>query len=43
MLQDLVMAAFTDGMAKVKDEITAEAGAMAGGLNLSGFPGLGVQ
>ena len=39
MLQDLIMAAFTDGMAKVKDAITGEVGAMTGGLNLAGFPG----
>jgi DNA-binding YbaB/EbfC family protein len=41
MLQDLVMAAFTDGMAKVKEAITSEVGAMTGlggGLDLSGFP-----
>jgi DNA-binding YbaB/EbfC family protein len=45
MLQDLVMAAFTDGMTKVKEAITVEAAAMTGGLippgglNLPGFPG----
>jgi len=39
MLQDLVMAAFTDGMSKVREAISSEVGAMAGGLNLSGFPG----
>jgi len=33
MLQDLVMAAFTDGMTKVKDAIASQAGAM-------GFPGV---
>jgi len=32
MLQDLVMAAFTDGMTKVKEAIAGQAGAM-------GFPG----
>ena len=32
MLQDLVMAAFTDGMAKVRESISREVGAM-------GFPG----
>ena len=37
MLQDLIMAAFTDGMTKVKDEINSEVGAMAGGLNIPGF------
>jgi len=40
MLQDLVMAAFTDGMAKVKERITSELGGMTGGLNLPGFPGM---
>jgi len=39
MLQDLIMAAFTDGMAKVKEEINGQVGAMAGGLNMAGFPG----
>ena len=38
MLQDLIMAAFTDGMAKIRDAISGQVGAMAGGLNLSGFP-----
>jgi DNA-binding protein YbaB len=40
MLQDLIMAAFTDGMAKVKDVINSEVGVMTGGLNLAGFPGI---
>jgi DNA-binding YbaB/EbfC family protein len=40
MLEDLIMAAFTDGMAKVKDTITNEASAMTGGLNIPGFPGV---
>jgi len=39
MLQDLVMAAFTDGMAKVKEVISSEVGAMTGGVNIPGFPG----
>ncbi|MCL2720557.1 MAG: YbaB/EbfC family nucleoid-associated protein [Treponema sp.] len=39
MLQDLIMAAFTDGMAKVKDAISSEVGAMTGGMNMAGFPG----
>ena len=39
MLQDLIMAAFTDGMAKVKELISSEAAAMTGGLNIPGFPG----
>jgi len=45
MLQDLVLAAFTDGMAKVKEAISGEAAAMTGGLippgglNIPGFSG----
>jgi len=39
MLQDLILAAFTDGMAKVKEAIGSEVGAMTGGMNLTGFPG----
>jgi DNA-binding YbaB/EbfC family protein len=40
MLQDLIIAAFNDSMAKVKETINREVGAMAGGLNLPGFPGV---
>jgi len=40
MLQDLVMAAFTDGMTKVKEAVSSEAAAMTGGLNIPGFPGV---
>jgi len=39
MLQDLIVAAFNDGMAKVKEEIGSEVGAMTG-MNGQGFPGL---
>ena len=39
MLQDLIMAAFTDGMTKVKEAVSGETAAMAGGLNIPGFPG----
>jgi DNA-binding YbaB/EbfC family protein len=39
MLQDLIMAAFTDGLAKVREKISGEAAAMTGGLNIPGFPG----
>jgi DNA-binding YbaB/EbfC family protein len=39
MLQDLIMAAFTDGMAKTKEAVSAEAAMMTGGLNIPGFPG----
>jgi len=40
MLQDLIMAAFTDSMTKVKEAINNEVGAMTGGLNIPGFPGI---
>jgi DNA-binding YbaB/EbfC family protein len=42
MLQDLIMAAFSDGMAKIKETISGEVGTMTGGLNLSGLgiPGI---
>ena len=39
MLQDLIMAAFTDCSAKIKEAINSEVGVMTGGLNLTGFPG----
>jgi len=39
MLQDLIMAAFTDGMTKVKTAVSGEAAAITGGLNIPGFPG----
>ncbi|MCL2808576.1 MAG: YbaB/EbfC family nucleoid-associated protein [Treponema sp.] len=39
MLQDLIMAAFTDGMAKVKEAISSEVGALTGGVNMANFPG----
>jgi DNA-binding YbaB/EbfC family protein len=39
MLQDLIMAAFTDGIVKVKGAINSELGAMTGGINIPGFPG----
>jgi DNA-binding YbaB/EbfC family protein len=39
MLQDLVMAAFTDGMDKIRETVNREVGAMTGGLNIPGFPG----
>jgi len=40
MLQDLIVAAFNDSMAKVKETINKEVGVMAGGLNIPGFPGV---
>lgn len=36
MLQDLIMAAFTDGMTKVKEAMSREVGSMAGGMNIPG-------
>jgi hypothetical protein len=38
LLQDLIVAAFNDGLSKVKEEIGSEVGAMTG-LNIPGFPG----
>jgi len=35
MLQDLIMAAFTDGMTRVKEAISSQVGGMAGGLNFT--------
>jgi len=40
MLQDLIMAAFTDGLAKVREEVNSQVSAITGGLNISGFPGV---
>ncbi|MDR1251473.1 MAG: YbaB/EbfC family nucleoid-associated protein [Treponema sp.] len=40
MLQDLVTAAFSSGLEKVKEAINKEMGAMAGGIDLSGISGL---
>jgi len=41
MLQDLIVAAFNDGMSKVKEQIGSEVGAMTGlnGLNIPGLMG----
>ena len=39
MLQDLVMAALSNSLEKVRESINAEMGAMAGGLTGMGFPG----
>jgi DNA-binding YbaB/EbfC family protein len=44
MLQDLVAAAFSSGMEKIKEAINREMGAMSAGMGipgLSGFPGAG--
>ena len=40
MLQDLVMAAFTNGLEKVKEAISKEMGAAAGGMGIPGLSGL---
>jgi DNA-binding YbaB/EbfC family protein len=40
MVQDLVMAAFSSGLEKVKEAISAEMGAAAGGLGIPGLSGL---
>lgn len=40
MLGDLVMAAFSDAMEKVRDSISREMGSLAGGLNIPGLSGL---
>ncbi|MDR2159739.1 MAG: YbaB/EbfC family nucleoid-associated protein [Treponema sp.] len=38
MLQDLVAAAFTDGIEKIRGLFNQEMGAMTGGLGITGFP-----
>jgi DNA-binding YbaB/EbfC family protein len=40
MLQDLITAAFTDGMAKIRERINREMGAFAGGLGITGMSGI---
>jgi DNA-binding YbaB/EbfC family protein len=39
MLQDLVAAAFTSGIEKIRERLNQEMGAMAGGLGIAGIPG----
>ncbi|MDR2068323.1 MAG: YbaB/EbfC family nucleoid-associated protein [Spirochaetaceae bacterium] len=39
MLQDLIIAAFTAAMEKIKEAVNAEMGALAGGMGITGFPG----
>jgi DNA-binding YbaB/EbfC family protein len=39
LLQDLVAAAFTNAMEKIRETISAGVGSMTGGLDLSGIPG----
>ena len=47
LLEDLIKSAFTDGIEKIREAISQELGAMAGGLgipNLGGlFPGFGAS
>jgi DNA-binding YbaB/EbfC family protein len=38
MLQDLIAAAFTDGMGKIRERINQEMGALTGGLSIPGMP-----
>jgi DNA-binding YbaB/EbfC family protein len=40
MLQDLIMAAVNDGMAKAKEMVNEEMGKLTKGLNLPNIPGL---
>jgi DNA-binding YbaB/EbfC family protein len=40
MLEDLIIAAFSNGLEKIRESIGREAGAMAGGLNIPGLSGL---
>ncbi|MDR3139589.1 MAG: YbaB/EbfC family nucleoid-associated protein [Treponema sp.] len=41
MLQDLIIAAFTDAMEKIRERINGEMGAMAGSLGIPGISGFG--
>jgi DNA-binding YbaB/EbfC family protein len=40
MLEDLIMAAFSNGLEKIRESIGREVGAMAGGMNIPGLSGL---
>ena len=40
MLQDLILAAVNDGMAKAKAMVNEEMGKLTGGMNLPNIPGL---
>lgn len=40
MLQDLVMAAVNDGLARAKEMVNEEMGKLTGGLNLPNIPGM---
>ena len=39
MLQDLITAAFSNAIEKIKEVISREVGSMTGGLNIPGLPG----
>jgi DNA-binding YbaB/EbfC family protein len=40
MLQDLITAAFSNGLDKIRESISREVGSMTGGLNIPGLSGL---
>jgi DNA-binding YbaB/EbfC family protein len=40
LLEDLTASAFSDALTKVREAISREAGSLAGGLGLGGFPGM---
>jgi DNA-binding YbaB/EbfC family protein len=40
MLEDLIAAAFTNAMEKIRDVISREVGSMTGGMGIPGMPGL---
>ena len=40
MLQDLIMAAFSNGMEKIREALNREMGSIAGGLNIPGLSAL---
>jgi DNA-binding YbaB/EbfC family protein len=40
LLEDLAASAFSDALAKVRQAISREAGSLAGGLGIDGFPGM---
>ena len=40
MLEDLITAAFSNSLEKIRDAINREMGSMAGGLNIPGLSGL---
>ena len=40
MLQDLILAAINDGLAKARNMVNEEMGKLTGGMNLPNIPGL---